>query len=336
MVRVTENQMARQLLVQIQRNRAAVDTHQTQISTGLKVLDPGDSNFSGTIAQLNGVLERNEGYDRRIKTLQGSLQFQEDILASVTEQMVRAKEVAVQGANEVLSPTERFSLGEEVMQIRDQLVALANSTYQGQYIFGGAVTNTPPFTDQAYVTGNGQTLERYVYTTSPGGQLTQTVQVSDTLTVDVNTPGDQTLQRAIAAVERLGRALQGYDTEPVAVTAGLPDYTVLPDGNGVQYTFPADFSLQTTAIQNAMDLLDQARERDLIPERVNLGSRLRRLDTADELRELSDYSTREVLSDLRDADTVEAATNLQLSQTALEASLAVSSTVFNLNILDFI
>lgn len=336
MVRITENQIAKSLFAQVQKNRQEVAKNQLQVATGVKVLDPGDSNFSGTISQLGGVLERNDGYERRINALEGSLQYQEDILSSVTEQLVRAKEVAAQGANEVLSINERFSLGEEILQIRDQLVALANSTYQNQYIFGGAATSTPPFTDQTYTNGTGSTAQRFEYTTVAGGQFIQNVKVSDTLTVQANTPGDQIFQRAIAAVERLGRALQGFQTDPVAETGGLPDYTILPDGNGVAYTFPADFGLQTSDIHNAMDLLDQARERDILPERVDIGSRLRRLETAEELRELTDYSTREVLSTLRDADPVAAASNLQLSSTALEASLTVSAQVLRLSILDFI
>ena len=83
-------------------------------------------------------------------------------------------------------------------------------------------------------------------------------------------------------------------------------------------------------------MLDTARESDIGPQRVNLGGRLKRLETASSLLGMNVNSTRLVLSDLRDADIVESATNLKMAQTALEASLSVTVQTLNMSILKYL
>src|SRR5690606_29486905 len=132
---------------------------------------------------------------------------------------------------------------------------------------------------------------------------------------------------AIAGLERLGRALQGYATTPA---------TGIPDGGGAAYVFPADFSVQTQDIKNAMDLIDVARQQDIMPERVDIAGRQRRIETAESLLSLLKISSEEALDKLQATDVFEAATNLSQAQTALQASLTVSTRVLQMSILDYI
>jgi flagellin-like hook-associated protein FlgL len=146
--------------------------------------------------------------------------------------------------------------------------------------------------------------------------------------VRVNSLGQDTFENAVLSLERLGRSLQGYQTDTPPTAAGTP-------GTGIAYT-AAQFEAQTTDIKTYMDQLDVARESEIQPERVNIAGRLKRLETAGSLLELTQVSTKEVLSQLQDADLTESATNLALAQTALEASLSVTNRVLNLSILDFL
>lgn len=328
-IRITENQTAGSLLNSIMRNRRTFDKHSNEISTGLKVAEPGDSTYSGTVSQLRSALERIDGYTARTKTVEGQLNYQQDVLSQATDLLIRAKEVAAQGANESNSTTERYALAEEIFELRDHMVSLANSQYQGQYIFHGAATDTPPFIEDTYTNGENKGLERWVYDNTQAGHDTEReVRVTDSLTVRVNTLGQETFENSILALERLGRSLQGYRTDTPPTAIGVP-------GTGVAYT-AAEFEAQTTEIKTYMDQLDVARESEIQPERVNIAGRLKRLETAGSLLELSKVSTKEVLSQLQDADLTESATNMALAQTALEASLSITNRVLNLSILDFL
>ncbi|MCO6429837.1 MAG: hypothetical protein J5J00_03170 [Deltaproteobacteria bacterium] len=328
MTRISETQLQGQLLLGITRNRNQVAKFSNEISTGLKVQNPGDSNLSGTISSFRESLTKIEGYKDRVANVRSLLVFQDDIMAEMNDLLTRAKEIATQAANETNSTTSRDQMAAEVFQIRDHIAQLANSTYQGRYIYGGTDDDDPPFDPATYVNpGTGPESVRYVHDAEAGTGTTKTVNITDDLTIDVVTPGSQLFLNALNALERLGRAMKGYETLPA---------TGVPDGTGAAYTFPADYGTQTTAIQNSIDLLDQARENDIIPERTALGGKMRRLDTADSLLELGRVNAEELLAKLQNADIIESASSLTQAETALQASFAVTTRVLNLSILDFI
>jgi flagellin-like hook-associated protein FlgL len=119
----------------------------------------------------------------------------------------------------------------------------------------------------------------------------------------------------------------GYKTNPATGAA---------DGTGTAYSFPSEYSTQTADIKTAMNLLDTARQNDVMVERVDLAGRLRRLETADSLLNLTKGSSQEALDKLQNTDMYSAATELSQAQTALQASLTVSTKVLQMSILDYL
>ncbi len=328
MTRITESQMARGLIGAILANRENLNKYSNEVSTGLKVHTPGDTNVAGIVSKYKEALASIKGYRDRISNVRGMLDFQESIVSQSDEVLVRAKEIAAQAANETLGSEERFQMSSEIWALRDQLVSLANSKYQGKYIYGGADDDDPPFDGQTYsVPSSGSASIRYTFDSETGTSQTRTVNVTDSVSVTVNTPGSTVFNNAIFALERLGRSMSGYKTLPASGQ---------PDGTGGAYTFPSEYTTQTQDIKSAMALLDTARGTDLTPERVSVGARLRRLDGAASLLDLSEANSQSVLSSLQDADSAVSISNLTQAQNALQASLQVTSRVLNLNILQYI
>lgn len=338
--RVGDSQIFRTLSFDLLGHREKVNRYSEEISTGLKVFQPGDTERSSVILQFQQSVKRVDAYKNVIASTESLLRFQENALNEAHELLIRASELAQQGANETLGTGEREQIAVEIFEIRDAIVSLANSTYQGRYIWNGSITNTPPYNDQAYANpATGPESERYVFdATIPGAVSTQSVAVTDSLEIRTNTPANQVWDNAIASVERLGRALAGFATDVDLATnpPPYPPFPPLPTGAGAAYTFPADFQTQTQEILHSLDLLDAVRENDIQQERTNLGGRLTRLENARSLIELSKEASKEALGNLQEADITESATNLSLAQTALEASLTVTTRVLNLTILDFI
>jgi flagellar hook-associated protein 3 FlgL len=283
-----------------------------------------------------------EGFTTRIADVRSGLQFQDDIMKEVNELLIRAQEVATQAANTTNSEITRAQQAEEIYQIRDNLVSLANSTLKGRYIYGGAddddapydaqllTTYTPAMPARGYETPlTGPNATRYAFDSDVGMTTTRMVQISDGVSVTINTPGNQLFDEALQGLERLGRAMAGYDTLP-------PPGMGAPDGTGAAFVFPADYTRQTDDIRAALDQLKDARENDILPERVNLGGRLRRLETAEGILALAKTNANEVLDKLQNADIVESASKLTLAQTALQASLQVGTQILQQSILDFV
>jgi flagellar hook-associated protein 3 FlgL len=327
-IRIPQTYAARDLVNLTMRNRADVNKYSQEVSSGKKVRDPGESNQAATISQFQEMMSRIDSYQNRIASTTSVLTFQDDIMSQANELLARAKEIATQAANDTNGPTIRNQMAGEVFQIRDQLVTLANSTYQGRYIFGGVDDDDPPYDLQTYVAPTtGPASQRYVFDAEAGTDVQRTVQVTDDLSMTVSTQASTLFNNSIQALERLGRAMVGYDTQPA---------TGAPTGAGAAFTFPTDFAAQTEDIRGAIDLINTAREDDIMPERVSIGARLSRLSTASELLELNKTSSQEVLSKLQDADIIEAASMLSQAQTAYQASMQVTLRALNLSILDFL
>jgi len=329
MTRISENQKGRTLIDSIAKNRELFNKFSNEISSGYRVVNPGDSKQSATISLFRQTLERVEGYGSRLANVQSSLAFQDDIMLQVNDLMIRAKEIATQAANESNGSETRAQMSAEVFQMRDHLIQLANSRYQGRYIYGGADDDDPPYDTTTAFTfpASGDAATRYVFDAELGTSTTRTVKVTDDLSITTNTVGSTLFDNALYGLERLGRSLAGFATNP-AVGA--------PDGSGDAYTFPGQLTQQTTDIQATLALFDTARESDIMQERVDIGGRMRRLDTASAILELNKASTTDALASLQDADIAESATNLTQAQTALEASMTVSLRILNISILDYL
>ncbi|RMG42972.1 MAG: hypothetical protein D6719_04900 [Candidatus Dadabacteria bacterium] len=320
------------LLSQVNRQREEIARLGKEISTGLKVSRPGDSKQSGTIAEFRDTLEKIKGFREQISNATSFLNYQESIVNEANQIMIRAKEIATQAANETNDSVVRSQMAQEVFELRDHLVNLANSKYLGRYVYGGANDDEPPYAPNSTPYTNpasGAASVRYTFNedADPGATVTRSVRVTDSITITVNTPGNQVFDNAIQALERLGRAMAGYETLPASGT---------PDGTGAAWTFPQDYQTQTKAIQNAIDLIDTAREQDIMPEQVKLAGRMRRLETASSILELSEENTNEILDKMQGTDVFDASSRLSYAQTSLQASLTVLSRGLGNTILEYL
>jgi flagellar hook-associated protein 3 FlgL len=330
MTRVAENGLARAIVSDIRKARSDVATYSNQVSSGYKVVTPGDSEVAGTISGFRDSIARIEGYKTRIATVQSSLTFQDDVLKQVDGLITRAREVATQAANEPNSSLTRLSMANEVFALRDQLVVLANSRDSNGYIFGGADNDDPPYDRVGDYTSpsSGLAAVRYRFDNEAGTQQQRSTAVTDDISISVNTPGDQLFDNALFALERMGRALAGFRT--------TVDGNGMPDGTGAAFNFPNDFGEQTGVLQSALNDLVSASRDNILPERVSLGARLSRLEAAESIIDVNKANAEELLGKLQNADSVEAISNLTLAQNTLEASLQVTVRVLRQSILDYL
>ena len=328
MTRISETQFTRMLIQHTANNKATVDKYSEQVATGIKAALPSDTVDSGVISRYKQQLDRIDGYTTTIARVKSFVQFQDDALSQMDELILRAKEIAQQGANESLTSSARAFLAEEVFQIRDQVVGLGNSSYQGRFVYGGADDDDPPFDATTYdEPATGSASVKYEFDAEIGTSQLRSVNITDDMTVTMNTPGGDVFGTTIEALERLGRSLSGYTTLPSSGD---------PDGTGTAYTFPADYTAQTADIKYTIDLLNTARDQDIIPEKTMLGGKLRRLETAEALLTLAKTSAQEVLSRIQNADETESVANLTQAQTALQASYSVTAKALRLTIMDYI
>ncbi len=328
--RVTESQLQRSFLGYVLQNRQETARHSADISSGLKARLPGDSAAAGSIALQRQNVSRIDEHLKRVQDVKSFLNFQDETLRQAGDVMLRAAELAEQGANETNSPARRQEIAGEVFKMRDSLVSLANAQFRGRYVFGGADDADPPYdlaSPYTNPTTGGEASYRYVFDAGTGSSTTRTVQVADGVDIRLNTSGDGIFTEGIYAIERLGRALAGYRTDP---DSGAPTVA------GTAYTMPGDFNEQTQDIQNALNLIKDSRQGDIMTEEIDVAGRLARVDSAESLLNASKVNIEEILNSLQATDLIQSATDLTQAQNALEASLSISSKILTQSILDYL
>lgn len=164
-----------------------------ELSSGLRVTSIGsDPVAAAQNVQLLNNIQQDDSFSQTTSLTQGMLQVTDSALGSVVTQLNQAISLATEANNGTLNASDLKSISNEIAGIRDEVLSLANSNYQGQYIFGGSQTGTAPFTlnnstSPATVTYNGDSDVNTLV--SPTGQ-----------SIQLNLPGDQVFTSAVANV----------------------------------------------------------------------------------------------------------------------------------------
>jgi len=149
----------------------------SQLSSGLRVSSLSDDpSAAAQSAQLGTQISRIDTYIQTASNQSSMLQMTDATLGEVVTQLTSAISLAVQGANGTLNSSNLQAIAQQVVGIRDQVLSLANTSYQGRYLFAGSQGSTKPFaldttTSPATVTYNGDAKVQFIDT--PGGQKIQ-------------------------------------------------------------------------------------------------------------------------------------------------------------------
>ena len=101
---------------------------QEQLSTGKQINRPSDEpDKASLITRLESEMARQKSYQGNLKSVNIRLQAQETALTNTSDVMYRFKELAVQAANDTLSNADRNTISMEMIQLRDQILSMANS-----------------------------------------------------------------------------------------------------------------------------------------------------------------------------------------------------------------
>jgi len=149
----------------------------SQLSSGLRVGslsdDPGAAAQS---LQLGSQIARVDTYIQTAANQSSMLQVTDSTLGEVVSQLTSAISLAVQATNGTLNSSNLQASAQQLTGIRDQVLALANSSYQGRFLFAGSQGSIKPFaldtaTTPATVTYSGDATSQSIKT--PGRQQIQ-------------------------------------------------------------------------------------------------------------------------------------------------------------------
>jgi len=184
-----------------------------EVSTGVAFTMPGQNpTATAAILPLQQNISQQTTYQNSLTTDLGFLNTTDTSLQTVSTSLDQANSLLLAGIGSTATPAENQAAATQVGSIISGLVNVANSTFEGQYLFGGSESKQPPF----QVTSSGSIL----YT---GNQASINSQVSSGLVVANNISG-------VTAFGAISTPI-GSDLNP-AVTSQT-DLSDLNNGRGV-------------------------------------------------------------------------------------------------------
>ena len=303
-MRITDRLLVDKVLGNIQRNESRLSTIQDQVSTGRRISMPSDDP-TGAVRSL--TLRSNDDETQQsqqnLDLADAWLNATDSALQDVNGIVQRARELAVQGANETLSQQETRALSTEVDQLIGHVLQLANTRSGDRYIFGGFNTKSQSF-DMLDLNG--------AVTTDPAAATSWQYNGDN---------GD--IQRAVAPGVKLGVNVSGDRVFPQAfdVLIGIRD--------DLRNRFQQSLS------EDRLDELDSVHD-DILDALGEVGAKGSRLDLTKNQLSAQHLNDTGLITQTEDVDMSEALIHLSAQQNALQASLATGARVIQPTLLDFL
>jgi flagellar hook-associated protein 3 FlgL len=151
-----------------------------ELSSGVNMSSLSDNPLAaGENVLLLSQIQRDDSFTTSAGMVTGQLQVADSALSSVVSQLTQAISLATSANNGTMSPDNVKAVGQQIAGILSEVEALANTSYQGRFIFAGGQTGTAPFSTSAGITSYAGD-SNINYLELPNGQKIQ-----------LNVPGDQ-------------------------------------------------------------------------------------------------------------------------------------------------
>ncbi len=193
-VRITNAQLSRNLLSNLNDTHSRLAKIQRQISSGKTINRPEDDPAKVVeILRFSAAVEDVTQFIRNSERSGDFMAASESALNTLTNALQRARELAVQGANGALRTADLTSIRSEVEQLFAEAISIGNVKFGDQFLFSGTKTTTQPFTYDssthvATYAGNANSIN---------------VEIDRGDTIDTNTPGSSVYTTVFTSLKSL-------------------------------------------------------------------------------------------------------------------------------------
>ncbi len=304
MLRVTSNMMNSQLLLNLNRNARTMNDTQLQLSSGRIINKPSDDPVGITYSlRYRAELSSNEQYTKNVDSALSWLDYNDTVLGQGGDVVQKIRELTVKASTGTNPQSALDSINAEVLQLKDQLVDIANSTLNGKYIFNGEQYNTKPYD---FAKGADGTYDISKPITTDAGQI-QFI-VGEDVRMPISTTGNDVFgntgdaDNLFAIINNLSAGLKAGDLK---------------------------------AVSGQLDVIDTRME-TILSARSEIGAKTNRVELMQD--RLSDLNIN--LTDLQakteDADYEGLIMNSKIQENIYNASLSVGAKIISTTLVDFI
>ena len=308
-MRVTHRMLVRSALRDLQASTQRLGAYQEQLSSGKRIHRPSDDPFGVQRALgFRGELKALEVCRQNISLSQDWLNATEITLDKLADVIIRARDVAIRGADDSVGQEARQALAAEAAQLLGSALQVANTSSQGRFLFAGYRIDQVPFGGQdehGSPTDDPSAIVTVVYNGDSGAIVRE---LEPGVSLQINFTGAESWLDPDSA------------TSVFAALIDLRDSLAAGDGDGVR-----------DALGSLDTVLDMA-----VQARAVAGAKLQRLSLAGDKLEAVSLGLQSLLSATEDVDMAEAVVNYAQQEAVYRAALQVNSRILPMSLLDYL
>lgn len=303
-MRITNNMMNTAFLQDLQRNLRSLDRLMRTTGSGKSVQRPSDDPVKiQQIFKLETAIDQYQQYVRAIDDADAWLNGTDTALDQAGKIFIDVRGIAVQGSTGSNDRDAMGALADEIRQMAEQLLEVANASHAGRYLFAGTNNTVKPFDDIDW--------EAVATADDPLSYSANNKRMSYEIGPQVTMPINTTMNKAF-----------GEDARAIRLLIELED--ALREGED-----------NKEGINQVLGQLDEI-ESIFLTARSDVGARMNRLE-ATKTRFQDDIITyRALKSQVEDVDAAESIMYLKLQESIYHASLAVGARLMQPTLVDFL
>ncbi|MBR4570581.1 MAG: flagellar hook-associated protein FlgL [Candidatus Riflebacteria bacterium] len=245
-MRITNQWVYNSFVNQINRNNTSLSELQSKISSGNKYLRASENPVDNALTmEYSSEINENKQYVRNIEHTKDWYNTTDSSLTSLESIIQRIRELAIEGATDTTVEIDRDAIAKEIDQLLLEVVNIANTKVNNEYIFGGSITDQKPITydmgqDPRYNANMvnyalGEFRDR-VNITSPvnvqyhGNNVRMTSQIDNHATIEKSITGLEMFFGVDSAEKISGTPTFSYSYPPIEKSTST---CVLNNGEGV-------------------------------------------------------------------------------------------------------
>ncbi|MGG1690682.1 flagellar hook-associated protein FlgL [Heyndrickxia ginsengihumi] len=295
--RVTQSMLASNFLNNLSKNYQKLATDQQQLSSGKKINRLSDDPLSA----MKGISYRRtvnevKQFESNFSEADTWTQTTNDALSEANDVLQRVRELTVEASNGTLTDSDKQSITDELGQLRDQLVTVANTKVGDKYIFNGTDTTNKPISVDASTIGTTTTL-------NINNQPVK-IELSKGIYLQVNADGSQAFSNSLFS-----------------------------DLNSLISDLNSDSPSQP--IDSYLSKID-AHTDDILTQLSLTGARSNRIDFMRNLVSQQEDTASEIMSNNEDADIPAVYTQFSQDQSVYTAALKIGAQVIQPSLVDFL
>ena len=208
-MRVTQLESSRNLMSDLEKLNKNFAEANRRLSSGKKINDFADSPVgSADLVDIAKQSLRLDTYRTNINAASYRLKSAESVLNEANNILTSIGVLGEQGANEPLSSEGRKTIGLHIQELRDQMIAIGNTSVDGCHIFAGSMVTTVPFEL------NGGSVGYH------GNSAVNSIPVADGVEVMSGVSGGNTFSAVFEMIDDLVAAFDADDVTAIQAALG--------------------------------------------------------------------------------------------------------------------